>query len=160
MKRIYRTLLGLYPLDYTARFAGQMLAACENAAEEPRARGGAVFLRFAILEMAGLVEGATREWMAKLTTEKSVRGRRLPDLRMMRPVGVPRELWFAGAGATLSGSPAPDDVSQAQRRIALLVSGMTDAIARRDYEQARTLSYQEGRERQKLRRIPKQRSEE
>jgi hypothetical protein len=39
--------------------------------------------------------GAGREWLAKLTTEESVRGRSLPDPRMMRPVGVTRELWFA-----------------------------------------------------------------
>jgi hypothetical protein len=45
--------------------------------------------------------GAGREWLAKLTTDRSVRGRYLPDLRMMRPVGVSRELWF--------GSPERED---------------------------------------------------
>jgi hypothetical protein len=39
--------------------------------------------------------GAGREWLAKLTTEETVRGRSLPDLRMMRPAGVSREVWFA-----------------------------------------------------------------
>jgi hypothetical protein len=95
MQRIYRTLLGLYPADYAALFAGEMLAAFKKAAAESRARGRAVFVRFFIAELGGLVAGAASEWIAKLTTDKSARGRRLPDLRMMRPVGVPKELWFA-----------------------------------------------------------------
>jgi uncharacterized membrane protein YbaN (DUF454 family) len=36
-------------------------------------------------ELAGLLTGATAEWIAKLTSDSSVRGRSLPDLRMMRP---------------------------------------------------------------------------
>jgi len=160
MKRIYRTLLRLYPADYTALFAGEMLAAFEKAAGENRTRGCAIFVRFVIAELTGLVASAASEWIAKLTTDGSVRGRRLPDLRMMRPVGVPRELWFAGAGADLHRSPAPDDVSELQKRAALSVSRMTDAIASRDYERTRALSYQQRREREKLRLLQKQRSEE
>jgi len=49
------------------------------------------------VELAGLLAGAAAEWIAKLTTDKSVRGRSLPDLRMMRPAGMPPKLWFARA---------------------------------------------------------------
>jgi len=45
-------------------------------------------------ELAGLLTGAAAEWIAKLTSDSSVRGRVLPDVRMMRPAGMPRELWF------------------------------------------------------------------
>jgi len=151
MMRIYKTLLRLYPADYNSQFAAEMLAAFQKAAVENRKRGRAIFVRFAIAEFTGLAAGAASEWIAKLTTDKSVRGRRLPDLRMMRPVGVPRELWFAAAGADLRRRPAPDDVSQLQTRVALLVSRMTEAIARRDHERARALSYQERMKRQNLR---------
>jgi hypothetical protein len=86
MKRAYRTLLRLYPRDYQARFSAEMLDAFEQT--DPG---------FVPVELLGLLLGAAREWSAKLSTSPSIRGRTLPDLRMMRPPGVPRELWFAHA---------------------------------------------------------------
>jgi hypothetical protein len=83
VRRAYRALLGLYPYDFRAAFAGEMLAAFARVGAERR---GA--------ELAGLLTGAAAEWIAKLTSDSSVRGRTLPDLRMMRPAGMPRELWF------------------------------------------------------------------
>ncbi len=100
-RRAYRTLLRLYPHDYRAMFAAEMRNAFERAAEEHRRRPA--WVRFLLGEFAGLLIGAGAEWIAKWTTDASVRGRRLPDLRMMRPPGVPRELWFAGVG--LGGGP-------------------------------------------------------
>lgn len=90
MRRAYSSLLRLYPWDYRARFATEMLAAFEDAAEH--ASGP----RFFFSEFAGLVTGAAAEWSAKLTTDKAVRARSLPDLRMMRPVGITREEFFLG----------------------------------------------------------------
>jgi hypothetical protein len=85
MKRAYRMLLKLYPYDFRAAFAAEMLAAFAWVDADRR---GA--------ELAGLVTGAATEWIVKLTSGRSVRGRILPDLRKMRPAGMPRELWFAG----------------------------------------------------------------
>lgn len=85
--KAYGILLRLYPHDFRARFAAEMLITFERAAEE----------RGLVAELIGLIIGAGREWIAKLTTDRSVRGRCLPDLRMMRPPGVPREVWFAHA---------------------------------------------------------------
>jgi len=34
--------------------------------------------------------------VAKLTSDRTIRGRRLPDCRMMRPPGVTRQQWAAG----------------------------------------------------------------
>jgi hypothetical protein len=84
MKRAYETLLQLYPADYKARFSGEMLHTLETA---PKKRAPA--------ELTGLLIGALKEWIAKLTTDRSVRGRYLPDVRMMRPPGVPQSVWFA-----------------------------------------------------------------
>jgi hypothetical protein len=108
----YQALLRLYPWDYATAFSADMTTAFDQACEEQRRRGRGHFVRFATSELAGLIWGAGREWLAKLTTEESVRGRSLPDLRMMRPVGVTQELWFASleregrAESTIAGEPA------------------------------------------------------
>jgi hypothetical protein len=85
MKRAYTILLRLYPRDYRAMFAREMRHSFEIAANERRTA-----------ELMSLLTGAAREWIAKLTTDKAVRGRALPDLMMMRPPGVPKEIHFAG----------------------------------------------------------------
>ena len=97
MRRAYQTLLKLYPADYTASFAAEMLDAFEKKAEDDCRRGRAALVRLALEELTGLLTGAASEWIAKLTTDRCVRGRCLPDLRMMRPVGVTRQSWFRGA---------------------------------------------------------------
>jgi hypothetical protein len=77
-------------------FAREMRNAFDITVEEIRASGRAVLLGFAAIELLSLIKGAVSEWIAKLTTDKSVRGRALPDLVMMRPPGVTREVHFAG----------------------------------------------------------------
>jgi len=77
-------------------FARDMRNAFDMTVEEIRSGGLAVLLRFAAVELLGLANGTVSEWIAKLTTDKSVRGRVLPDLVMMRPPGVTREVHFAG----------------------------------------------------------------
>jgi hypothetical protein len=86
MKGIYRALLHLYPADYRAMFADEMARAFDRIAEE---HPSAIHQ-----EIVGLIAGAAAEWIAKWTTEPTTRGRSLPDLRMMRPVGVTRKMWF------------------------------------------------------------------
>lgn len=96
MKPAYTFLLRLYPRDYRAMFALEMRNAFEITANDIRSGGRTAFLRFAVVELLGLAIGAVSEWIAKLTTDKSIRGRALPDLMMMRPPGVTREVHFAG----------------------------------------------------------------
>jgi hypothetical protein len=92
MKRAYRMLLRLYPADYRAMFAAEMSRSFDRLAEEPRGDLGR--------EFRGVIAGAAREWIAKWTTDAAVRGRALPDLRMMRPVGVTKELWYGRSGCS------------------------------------------------------------
>jgi hypothetical protein len=155
MKGVYKTLLRLYPADYSASFADEMLIAFEKECAEHRSRGWAAFVCFALSELAGLMVGILIEWIAKLRTDSSVRGRFLPDLRKMRPVGVPPELWFAAARVNLSQGSLPSEVEQVQRRITFLVDGVVHAIANRDFLAARSYSYEEYRERDNLRVIRK-----
>ncbi len=83
MARVYRLILRLYPYDFLARFEAEMLAAFKHH------RRASV-----VDELAWLWVGAAREWVAKWAAPKHIRGRHLPDLRMMRPVGVSKEMWF------------------------------------------------------------------
>jgi hypothetical protein len=94
-KSLYRALLTLYPWDYATMFSKDMKINFDEAHEEYRVRGRWQFVCFAANEVFGLVWGVGKEWLAKLTTQESVRGRSLPDLRKMRPVGIAYEVWFA-----------------------------------------------------------------
>jgi len=76
-------LLRLYPRDFRANFAREMYIAFEEALEGQSARG-----RFATVELVSLAAGVASEWIAKLTTDASVRGRVVPDRLRMRPPGV------------------------------------------------------------------------
>src|SRR6476620_3423434 len=82
---IYRTLLQMYPKDYQFQFESEMREAFKLAAQEHQDQDGTrlIFARFVLAEFAGLIRGACVEWCAKFTTDRSVRARYLPDLRMM-----------------------------------------------------------------------------
>jgi len=105
MRRVYVSLLRLYPNDYREIFAAEMLAAFEEASEERRRHGSLVFLRFTFVELMGLVGGAGAEWMAKSTyslyhsNSSYIRGRCLPDLRKMWPASAAREAYYAAQTA-------------------------------------------------------------
>jgi hypothetical protein len=96
---IYRALLCLYPRDYRDAFADEMLDVFAAAAQSRNDT------RFVTTELAALLTGAAREWVAKLTTDRAVRGRVLPDLRMMRPAGVSKEAWFSEAAMSAYRRP-------------------------------------------------------
>jgi hypothetical protein len=146
MKRAYEILLGLYPRDYRARFATEMSSAFEEASAERRRQGRVVYARFAISELTGLTIGAGIEWIAKLTTDSSIRGRSLPDRLLMRPPGVSWEAHYAGAFLNV-----PDELRKAQERMDLLVKRMVHAISNDDFQGARLYSNEERKARENLR---------
>jgi hypothetical protein len=146
MKPAYEFLLRLYPRDYRARFANEMSRAFEEAAAERRQQGRGAYARFAIAELMGLTMGAGVEWIAKLTTDTSVRGRTLPDRLLMRPPGVSWDAHYAGAFLDV-----PEELSQAQERTDLLVKRITHAIAHHDFLGARRYSDEERQARENLR---------
>jgi hypothetical protein len=88
LSRTYGALLRLYPVDYQLSFAAEMRLAFEEAAAEPRGRARSVLARFALAEFRALVASVLAEWIAKWTSDRSIRGRCLPDPRTMRPPGV------------------------------------------------------------------------
>jgi hypothetical protein len=148
VRQAYEILLRLYPRDYRTRFATEMSIAFEEASVERRKHGRAVFARFAMAELTGLAAGAAMEWIAKLTTDESIRGRSLPDRLLMRPPGVPWDDFY-------SAPFLPEEVSQAQERTDLLVNCMMNSISRHDFKEARLYSYEEHEARASLRALRK-----
>ena len=110
LERAYRILLRLYPYDYEARFAMEMRTAFEEAAAERRRQSRRALQLFVVREFLCVLIGVGGEWIAKATTDRWVRGRYLPDSRMMRPPGVPQELWFPRTCMKTSPASLPDEV--------------------------------------------------
>jgi hypothetical protein len=146
MKRAYEMLLRLYPRDYRESFATEMSSAFEEASRDRRSRGWGAYARFAITELAGLALGAGMEWLAKLTTDASVRGRYLPDRLLMRPPGVSWEAHYGGAGQHV-----PEELGMAQEQAEVLVNRMVHAISHHDFRGARLYSDEERQARENLR---------
>jgi hypothetical protein len=81
MPRLYRLLLRLYPYDFRLWSAAEMT---HTFAQSPTP----------LRELAGLIAGAAAEWFAKWTGDRDAHARALPDWRLMRPAGIPKEVWF------------------------------------------------------------------
>ena len=89
--RLYGLALHLYPVDYRARFSREMAVTFRMALDEGRHPRSLL-----LTELSGVVLGAVREWLSKLTSDRAARGRSLPDCRQMRPAGVTPQEWAAG----------------------------------------------------------------
>jgi hypothetical protein len=146
MKRTYEFLLRLYPRDYRAMFATEMSSAFEEASRDRRQCGWGVYARFILAELMALAIGAGTEWIAKLTTDSSVRGRSLPDRLLMRSPGVSWDAYHAGAFLNV-----PEELSQPQERPELLVKRIVHAISHHDFTGARRYSDEERHARENLR---------
>ena len=149
--RTYRAFLRLFPGDYRYIFEAEMLDAFSRAVAERRESGWLNYARFVSAELAGLALHAPLEWIAKATTSDCVRARSLPDLRMMRPAGVARSVWFQNAGPSETG--APDEIAEAQRRVAFCLRRMEHAIANHDFQGARYYSNEDLEARESLREL-------
>jgi len=114
-----------------ARFEREMISAHEQA-------GGG------FREIAGLLDGAMKEWIAKWTTADTRRARWFADWRLMRPAGLARQEYFG---------PEPADLMDAQRRVEFCVNRMVDAIANHKFEQARFYSAEDLKARDHLLRV-------
>ncbi len=138
MRRIYRLLLRLYPSDLRAAFAAEMAEVFERAAEERRSRGAFAYLRFALVECAGLISDVVFEWMARSTfgARRSAGGSE-PELCSTAPV-------------------LPADVLEAQRLVNVSVARMVEAIAARQFDKARFYSLVEQKASEELRRLRRQ----
>ncbi|MDQ2842438.1 MAG: hypothetical protein M3Y72_15605 [Acidobacteriota bacterium] len=139
IKRGYQTLLRLYPADYKALFAAEMLNTFVKADEACRARGRLRFMHFAFAELIGLLIGAAAEWVSKLLTGH------WPGLR--------HNIQLVGGCASLSTGRIQDEVAETEKRIDDIIGNMVHAIANHDFPKARFCSDQERAAREHLRRL-------
>jgi hypothetical protein len=169
MRLAYKILLRLYPADYRASFAAEMVATFEESAEERRGCGWVVFARYALEETTGVVVGAAKEWISRITdiaritsngtyTYSSADGaRRL--LEEMRTPWVSRESFFkvadlicdSGMGVIAPQNTLPVAVIKSQERVRFVIGHMVKAIANHEFEKVRFYSNQERKEREQLR---------
>jgi hypothetical protein len=70
MYSVYQAILRLYPTEYRAAFAPEILQTLEQAASDRRAQGHILFLSFAVCELTGVLTGLFSEWMAKWTARE------------------------------------------------------------------------------------------
>ncbi|HLK48354.1 MAG TPA: hypothetical protein VKT49_09480 [Bryobacteraceae bacterium] len=136
MKRIFRTLLRLYPAGHREVLGEEMLFVFEQAAEEQRARGRLTFARFILVEIISMLWEAAAVW-------KWHRSDDALDLRKMRPPQVSRQRYVT----------AIDEVLAARQLVAVNLARMQEAIARREFVKARFYSDEERKSREHLRLI-------
>jgi hypothetical protein len=125
LEPVYELLLRLYPPEYRALFAREMLAVFQEAAEERR---GSAFLALILAEWIGLAIGAAAEWIAKFTSTS-----------------------YMKVSADPAQSALPDEVREAQRRIEFHINRMVYAISHHQFEKARFYSNEERKARESLR---------
>lgn len=135
MNRFYRLLLRLYPREFRETFGAEMSAVFEQAAPEARRAGWWASVRFFVRELGGLVAGAAAAWACR-------RGPAL-DLRKMRPPDVSHRAYAA----------AVDEVLEVRKLVSSNLVRMQQAIARRDFVQARFYSGEDYKAREALRRV-------
>ena len=135
MRDAYQAILQLYPAEYRAIFAPEMLQTFQEAAIERRGRGRAAFLRFAVRELTGLLGGLSREWRAKWTAQDGYMSSHSPF----------------GLGAEL-----PTDMFEIQRRLRRVIGCMEFAIANHDFPKARLYCEEERVTREHLERLKRE----
>lgn len=167
----YKLLLLLYPPEYRAEFAEEMLATFAESAQERRERGYVVFALFVMEEINGLLSGAAKEWIGNIISIARSPNK-VPSfdpssagdtarilLQNMRTPWVSRETFFtitdlicdSGLSASASQTSLPHPVVEAQERIRFLIGRMINAISKQEFESVRFYSNEERREREKLR---------
>jgi hypothetical protein len=122
MKRVWKMLLQLYPLAHRQKFAAEIEAVFDQAAEERRARGWRSFAGFGIAELAGLLTGAGTAW----TTTSS--------------------------HAEPLNAEVPNGVTRTQTLIEANLRRMEHAIATHQFEKARFFSHVDRKLRERLNR--------
>jgi hypothetical protein len=126
MHTIFRALLGLYPRRDRDLLGEEMKAVFEEGMREHRDLGRAAYLRFLLSEARGLVLGAIKARFA---------GR--------APIQVAR----------VTVSDLPEEVLQAESRVAFNLNRLQFAISRHQFVQARFYSEEERKARHDLRRM-------
>lgn len=122
MQGLYRAILSLYPAEYQAVFAPEMIAVFKQTSIDLKRKGILTFILFAISECMGLLKGVVVEHTARWST---------PDTYI-----TPRCTSWEDLGnqtETVAG----------ERRLEQLIRSMEFAIAHHDFPKARFYSNEE-----------------
>ena len=135
MGKVFRALLHLYPQRHQEVLGPEMQAVFEKNAQEHRLRGPIAYVRFVLVELGGLILHAVIAQFVSITRK-----------------GHPEN------GASLhaiSVPPAdlPEEVRQAQNRVAASLNHLSFAIAHHQFVQARLYSNEERMAREDLRHL-------
>ena len=122
MQLIYRAILRLYPAEYRAVFASEMVATFDQAAADSGKRGILHFVLFATCEFAGLLKGLFTERMARRAAQDG---------------------YITTGCLSTEDTQLPAEIVEVQNRLARLLRGMEFAIAHHDFPKARFYSNEE-----------------
>ena len=122
MRKLYRAILSLYPMEYRSMFAQEMVEVFDHAAMAAEEQGLLSLLRFAACELAGLLNG--------LFSERVTRWR-------------DRERYIASRCLSRPDTGFPSEIADVQNRLEHLLRSMEFAIAYHDFPGARYYSNEE-----------------
>lgn len=114
MTRAYEALLQIYPPEYRAMFAREMLDAFEDLFQERSRLGSSSLLLFLFMELVSILKGASTEWIDRFSysiyhSNNYLSRSCLPNRLLMRPAGIAREVYFfESAPGTKRSAPADD----------------------------------------------------
>jgi len=120
--KLYRAILKLYPAEYRAVFAPEMIDVFEQASAQSKRRGLPGRILFAVCECIGLLKGALLQQAAKWAAPDS---------------------YITARSAPRESTGSASEIVELQRRLEHLIRSMEFAIAHHDFPKARFYSDQE-----------------
>jgi hypothetical protein len=132
MQRTYRAILSLYPAEYRAIFAPEMVKVFEQAKADAKKQGVLSFALFAACELGGLLRGLVSERIRK---------------------SIAQEAYITSRCECRQDTEAPAEIVDVQRHLEHLIRAMEFAIAHHDFPKARFYSNEERNTRALLQRL-------
>lgn len=135
MRTVFRALLHLYPQRHREVLGPEMQAVFENNAQEHRLRGSVAYVRFVLVELGGLILHAVIAQFVNITQKGYLENRASFPTTSVPPDDLPEE------------------VLQAQNRVAVSLDHLSFAISRHQFVQACFYSNEERKARENLRQM-------
>lgn len=124
--------LSLYPAEYRAAFAAEMIVVFDQASADARKRGVLKGIRFSLFEFGGLLRGILAEHAAKWTDG---------------------EAYVTSRCTAKPHTGLPAEIVEAERHLEYVLRSMEFAIAHHDFPKARFYSNEEYAARARLRQL-------
>src|SRR4051794_33020736 len=122
MRRIYKSILQLYPAEFRAAFSPEMIGTFEQALADHKQVGMLTYLWFSVGEFAGLLKGSLVQHLAKLAAKNS---------------------YITSRCALQPHTGLSCEIMEAQRHLEHLLRSMEFAIAHHNFPKARYYSQEE-----------------